>query len=207
MKEDKITYHESCEFALKSENYLLKINNESLRKSLHKCKDEVIEANKRFNIFSEQIKKASSSSVQTFNDMSYSIQISGKLSCLQVELLGYIFADKEIKIDRLQQQVERLNSKLIDLSDKKNISKKNLSTPKQTYLIKNKRNNLYKIGRSSNPLKREKTLQSEEPDIVMVKTWDKDIENELHTDYNNYRIRGEWFNLNEIQIRYICTKY
>lgn len=77
----------------------------------------------------------------------------------------------------------------------------------KTYLIKNRRNGFYKIGRSKDPLKREQTLQSEEPDIVMVKTWDKDIESLLHKDYKDYRVRGEWFELSKVQVKYICTKY
>ena len=76
----------------------------------------------------------------------------------------------------------------------------------KTYLIKNKRNGFYKIGKSKNPKYREKTLQSEEPDIIMVKIWDKDIERELHNNYDKYRLRGEWFKLNKIQVKYICKK-
>jgi hypothetical protein len=85
------------------------------------------------------------------------------------------------------------------------IQKSNTDT--KTYLIKNKRNGFYKIGRSNNPLKREKTLQSEEPDIVMVKTWDEDIESKLHIEYKYYRIRGEWFELSNTQVKYICTQF
>ena len=77
----------------------------------------------------------------------------------------------------------------------------------KTYLIKNRRNGFYKIGRSKDPLKREQTLQSEEPDIVMVKTWDEDIESKLHIEYKDYRVRGEWFELSKAQVKYICTKY
>ena len=77
----------------------------------------------------------------------------------------------------------------------------------KTYLIKNRRNGFYKIGRSKDPLKREQTLQSEEPDIVMVKTWDKDIESLLHKDYKDYRVRGEWFELSKAQVKYICTNH
>ena len=77
----------------------------------------------------------------------------------------------------------------------------------KTYLIKNRRNGFYKIGRSKDPLKREQTLQSEEPDIVMVKTWDEDIESKLHIEYKDYRIRGEWFELSNTQVKYICTNY
>ena len=85
------------------------------------------------------------------------------------------------------------------------IQKSNTNT--KTYLIKNRRNGFYKIGRSINPLKREQTLQSEEPDIVMTKTWDEDIENKLHIEYKDYRIRGEWFELSKAQVKYICTNY
>lgn len=77
----------------------------------------------------------------------------------------------------------------------------------KTYLIKNKRNGYYKIGKSKNPIKREKTLQSEEPLIQVVKIFDKNIESILHKDYKDFRIRGEWFNLSKIQIKYICEHY
>jgi len=87
------------------------------------------------------------------------------------------------------------------------IQKSNTNTNTKTYLIKNRRNGFYKIGRSNNPLKREQTLQSEEPDIVMTKTWDEDIENKLHIEYKDYRVRGEWFELSKAQVKYICTNY
>lgn len=77
----------------------------------------------------------------------------------------------------------------------------------KTYVMKNKRSGLYKIGKSNNPKYREKTLQSEEPNIVMIKVWNKDIEAQLHKEYKNFRVRGEWFKLNKIQVQYICTQY
>ena len=85
--------------------------------------------------------------------------------------------------------------------------KKNVIENTKTYLIKNRRNGFYKIGRSINPLKREKTLQSEEPDIVMVKTWSRNIESKLHKDYKEHRVRGEWFELSKAQVKYICTNH
>jgi hypothetical protein len=78
---------------------------------------------------------------------------------------------------------------------------------RKTYLIKDLGTGLYKIGFSSNPIKREKTLQSEKPNIKMIKVFDKNIEKQLHLNYKDFRVRGEWFNLNNIQIRYICTHY
>jgi hypothetical protein len=77
----------------------------------------------------------------------------------------------------------------------------------KTYLMKDSHNNLYKIGKSINPKQRERTLQSEKPSINMVKVWNRDIERDLHKLYKDYRIRGEWFRLNKIQVKYICTNY
>ncbi|TCI90025.1 GIY-YIG nuclease family protein [Tenacibaculum sp. M341] len=66
------------------------------------------------------------------------------------------------------------------------------------YLMLNEDTNLFKIGYSKNPIFREKTLQSEEPNIFTIKIWecDKNIETKLHKLFNNKRVRGEWFNLN-----------
>mgnify|MGYP003670577991 FL=1 len=77
----------------------------------------------------------------------------------------------------------------------------------KTYLIKDNLTKLYKIGRSKNPLNRERTLQSEKPSIKMVKVWTENIETKLHKEYSNYRVRGEWFKLTKVQVKYICTKY
>lgn len=66
------------------------------------------------------------------------------------------------------------------------------------YLLINCRNGLFKIGRSKNPLKREKTLQAEEPEILLIKYWvaDKTFENQMHKFFYQKRVRGEWFKLN-----------
>lgn len=63
----------------------------------------------------------------------------------------------------------------------------------------NKSNGYYKIGRSINPIYREKTLQAEEPDVVLIKKWiaSAEIEKTLHLKYKLKRIRGEWFALED----------
>jgi hypothetical protein len=65
------------------------------------------------------------------------------------------------------------------------------------YLMLNKRNNYIKIGKSKNPLFREKTLQSDEPDIELVVAWQASsvVEKELHKLFPKKRKRGEWFEL------------
>ena len=78
---------------------------------------------------------------------------------------------------------------------------------RKTYLMKDNHTKLYKIGFSNNPKHRETTLQSEKPSIKMVKIWNKNIEKKLHKLYSEYRVRGEWFNLTPIQVKYICTQF
>ena len=72
--------------------------------------------------------------------------------------------------------------------------------------MKDQRNGLYKIGRSYNPKVRETTLQGEKPDIVMVKIWERDIEKDLHKQYESQRVRGEWFELSKVQVKYLTSK-
>ena len=71
--------------------------------------------------------------------------------------------------------------------------------------MKNLRNSYVKIGYSNNPIIREKTLQSEEPEIQILfyhKATFKD-EKFLHNHFDSKRLRGEWFNLNENDLRFI----
>ncbi len=66
------------------------------------------------------------------------------------------------------------------------------------YLMFDLKTNLTKIGYSTFPLLREKTLQGEKPSIELLVCWiaPRTEEKELHTRYKEKRIRGEWFNLN-----------
>lgn len=77
----------------------------------------------------------------------------------------------------------------------------------QCYIIKDENTGLYKIGKSSDPLSREKTLQSEKPTLKAVKIFEQDHESELHKLYEKQRVRGEWFKLNNIQLEYVCRNY
>jgi biotin carboxyl carrier protein len=72
------------------------------------------------------------------------------------------------------------------------------------YLMKDTANDFYKIGISSKPEYREKTLQSEKPTIELIITKEYPIrkiaesfEKALHETYSEKRIRGEWFKLEE----------
>lgn len=73
------------------------------------------------------------------------------------------------------------------------------------YLMRNNRNGYYKIGYSKNPSAREITLQSEEPDITLIRWWPgtRFDETALHAKFAAQRIRGEWFKLSDADIAYI----
>ena len=75
------------------------------------------------------------------------------------------------------------------------------------YLMHDKRNGYHKIGMSNKPTIREKTLQSEVPNIEMVcskkypsRKIAKAIESALHSAFAEQRVRGEWFNLSTTDI-------
>lgn len=82
------------------------------------------------------------------------------------------------------------------------ITSENIDNRKQTftYIMLDTVNGFYKIGKSINITKREKTLQSEKPSIKAIFFVCGDIEKHLHSLFNNKRIRGEWFNLSKKDI-------
>jgi len=117
-------------------------------------------------------------------------------------------AKKNGEIIDLKENILFLKDYIVELEGKIDKEVKPIEkTSKKTYLMKNVRNGFYKIGVSNNPKKRERTLQSQEPEVKMVKVWSDNIEKELHLKYKEHRVRGEWFNLNKIQVKHICTKY
>lgn len=76
------------------------------------------------------------------------------------------------------------------------------------YLMKDLRNGYHKIGISKDPQYREKTLQSEQPEIEMIchkrypsRKIAEAIEAALHKAYGEQRIRGEWFNLTATDVQ------
>jgi hypothetical protein len=70
------------------------------------------------------------------------------------------------------------------------------------YVAINHRNGYHKIGYSKNPALREKTLQSEEPEIELLFSYrgDGKHEKELHEMFSHKRLRGEWFTLDDCDL-------
>lgn len=73
------------------------------------------------------------------------------------------------------------------------------------YLMLNNKSGFIKIGKSNNPVYRERTLHSQEPEIALITFWvaPKAIEKELHTQYSHKRKRGEWFKLSLTDLKKI----
>jgi hypothetical protein len=73
------------------------------------------------------------------------------------------------------------------------------------YIMRNNRNGYCKIGFSEEVEHREKTLQSEDPDIELVLSiaGTARLERELHQKYHSKRLRGEWFTLSDGDIEII----
>jgi hypothetical protein len=77
-----------------------------------------------------------------------------------------------------------------------------------TYLMEDTRNGLIKIGKSKNPERREKTLQSEVPSVelrIAVPT-ESDFESELHREFDHFRRRGEWFALTSAEVKTLIER-
>lgn len=83
-----------------------------------------------------------------------------------------------------------------------------IDNSKCTYIIYNKYNGLYKIGRSSDIGSRLNCLRKEfNQDLYLVAYLSLDKEGELHKEYIDKRSFGEWFNLSSDDILDISNKY
>lgn len=103
----------------------------------------------------------------------------------------------QLKTDVIRSKIAR--------EDKRSICESKML--QKTYLIKDKRTGATKIGKSNNPYKREKTLQSEALSLELLYICNDNVESLLHKKYKHKRIRGEWFNLTDNDINEIISKY
>ena len=77
---------------------------------------------------------------------------------------------------------------------------------KKIYLARQENTNLFKIGISKNPKNRILTLQTGNANkIILIETFETkhgfNLETALHQDFYKDRLEGEWFELNENQIK------
>jgi len=122
--------------------------------------------------------------------------------------------DTQFSINKLTKEYQELVQR--EINDYQPLTDK-LETPANStldneecfvYLMIDLTNNFYKIGISSKPEYREKTLQSEKPTIEMLckkrfpnRKIANSIEQALHQAYAEKRIRGEWFDLTDKEIQ------
>jgi len=80
---------------------------------------------------------------------------------------------------------------------------KRISGTTFVYMMRCNRNGLVKIGRSTKPTLREKTLQSEDPSVEMIfcVETNEQVESCLHAAFEANRVRGEWFRLSEAEMQ------
>lgn len=105
---------------------------------------------------------------------------------------------------------DSINQQIAELRSKKAVPKTTRPRrPVRVYLMRNTRNGLVKIGHSSNPIVREGTLQSQEPEVELLGHWPGTIddEHELHEAYSTARVRGEWFKLTDNDVSEIKERF
>ena len=82
-----------------------------------------------------------------------------------------------------------------------------LVSGQKTYLMYDDITQKFKIGKSYDPYKREKTLCSDRCSIYLVAYCDYDIESVLHSMYSENRVKDEWFNLSTKQLSWIIEYF
>ena len=98
------------------------------------------------------------------------------------------------------------HSKNFSISDIEEIDQRELESEREkvtnVYVMIDRNTGYYKIGRSVNPTRREKTLQSEKPTIDLMFSYQcrKKEEKVLHDMFKESRVRGEWFDLKGSEI-------
>ena len=132
--------------------------------------------------------------------------------------IGYFDKDDEVDEDELikkmltslerikneqaeegREEQARINEEMKKEDEASNVSYKS-KMHGNVYLMKNLNNGYTKIGfTKKEPKFREKTLQSEEPDILLISSFKGSMldEETLHNQFNAKHTRGEWFDLNE----------
>ena len=136
-----------------------------------------------------------------FNCVGYSPYLTlDQLEFIKHKLDRTIEFAKTNDVDKLNQDC--LN-KALNRTAKKTCGNSRINYRKTNiYLMIDHNMGYHKIGRSKDPLKRERTLQSEKPTIELVHTWKGfyNDETSLHERFEEKRIRGEWFNLSPSDI-------
>lgn len=116
---------------------------------------------------------------------------------------GYNYPDRinQLCAKTLAQRDKELEEEYRRLNDEESKIKRK-APARHVYLMVDNQTKKYKIGKSKTPEFRERTLQSEKPDIELLFSCHESIisEKRLHEMYAHKRIRGEWFDLDKKDI-------
>lgn len=187
--------------------------NDSLHNSAHECETFSLKSHSRLTLKAKRKKNGDYIFIYSHNGKSIVYNIYEMLSIIykflrdtEDRLNALSFLDRYATDNRLYWY---LRSAVVSSSAFWDIKRESSRCAKnqKTYLIKDSRTGATKIGKSNNPLKREKTLQSDALSLELLYTCDDNIETLLHKKYKDKRIRGEWFNLTDKDIEYIVDKY
>lgn len=112
------------------------------------------------------------------------------------EIVGLMLRAQEEKREQ-----ERLEREQREEQERRNQEKK-ASKQRFVYLMRNNLTGKHKIGKSIDPTFREKTLQSQEPDVTLLFYCSEEIitEKYLQEIFAEKRVRGEWFDLDSNDI-------
>ncbi len=126
-----------------------------------------------------------------------------------IDLESLLFISEKIKRTiefTRNNNIEELNNRNLETEYSRIVKvEKNKTEHTKLYVMLDRNTGLYKIGRSKNPMSRERTLQSEKPVIDMVFNFsatNKD-EKKLHNLFLEKRVRGEWFSLSNEDLEFI----
>jgi hypothetical protein len=111
-------------------------------------------------------------------------------------------------VEAASKLIERRNGRLAKSIQAKAGVKVKRVKPMHVYLMHHGLSDVWKIGRSTNPTCRERTLQHADPQITMVWSVQEcgSLEGWLHERFANKRLRGEWFNLSDEDVEWIQSK-
>ena len=119
-------------------------------------------------------------------------------------LLQYLFKSLHTEFQFSEEDSEDY----VELDELDSVSDKIEMESVYVYLMRDNYTNMSKIGISNNPHFREKTLLSQSPSIGLVykrEYFDRNIarlmEKTLHNYFQHKRVRGEWFDLDENDLR------
>lgn len=123
------------------------------------------------------------------------------ISYIEVHLhIHKLLCAMEIMGFEVSTSLKEINTEIRLIQSRKRPIKEKDTRVTHTYIMFDSSINLYKIGKSLEPLKREKTLQGEKPSIKLMYIIPKDIESYLHSKHHRQRVRGEWFNIRSTQL-------